>query len=146
MAIIERNNIMKTEIQITELDYIRLNKLVGNSRNEKNIELKNLDALAEELGRAEKVDSKKIAPEFVTMNSVVEVMNESTKMPMTIRVVYPKDADFKKKYISVLSPMGSALLGYKVGDTVQFDAPKGPVTIRIQQICYQPEANGEYLV
>lgn len=94
----------------------------------------------------EKADSKKIAPEFVTMNSVVQVMNESTKRPMTIRIVYPTKADFKKGYVSVLSPLGSALLGYNVGDTVQFDAPKGIVTIRIQQIDYQPEANGEYLV
>ena len=137
---------MKPEVKITELDYIRLSKLIGTSRNEKNIELKNLDTLAREIGRAEKVDSKKIAPEFVTMNSVVEVLDESSKKPMTIRIVYPKDADFKKMYVSVLSPMGSALLGYKVGDTVQYDAPKGTVTIRIQQIYYQPEANGEYLV
>jgi len=137
---------MKKKIKITELDYIRLNKLVGTSRNEKNIEIKNLDALAREIGRAEKVDSKKIAPEFVTMNSVVQVMNESTKKSMTIKIVYPKEADFKKGCVSVFSPLGSALLGYKVGDSVQFEAPKGLVTIKIQQIDYQPEANGEYLV
>lgn len=137
---------METKIKITELDYIRLNRLVGTSRNEKNIELKNLDTLAREIGRAEKVDSKKIAPEFVTMNSLVQVMDESTKKPMIIRIVYPKDADFKRRYVSVLSPLGSALLGYKVGDTIQYDAPKGTVTITIQRIYYQPEANGEYQV
>ena len=137
---------METDIKIPELDYIRLNKLIGASRTEKNIELKNINTLAREIGRAEKVDSKKIAPEFVTMNSVVQVINESTKKPMTIKIVYPKDADFKKRHVSVLSPMGSALLGYKVGDMVQFEAPKEMVTIRIQQVYYQPEANGEYLL
>jgi len=137
---------METNIKITELDFIRLSKLVGASRSDKNIELKNINALAQELKRAEKVDSKKITSEFVTMNSVVQVINESTNTLMTIKIVYPKEADFKKGNISVLSPMGSALLGYKVGDSVQFDAPKGKVTIKIQQIDYQPEANGEYLV
>jgi regulator of nucleoside diphosphate kinase len=137
---------METEIKITEPDYIRLNRLVGTSRNEKNIELKNLDTLAGEIGRAEKVDSKKIAPEFVTMNSVVQVMNESTIKLMTIRIVYPEDVDFKRRYVSVVSPLGSALLGHKVGDTIQYVAPEGIVTIRIQQIYYQPEANGKYLV
>lgn len=137
---------MENTIKITELDYIRLSKLVGVSRNEKNIEIKNLDALAREIGRAEKVDSKKISPEFVTMNSVVQVMNESTKKPTTIKIVYPNEVDFKKGFVSVLSPLGSALLGYKIGDSVQFEAPKGLVTFQIQKIDYQPEANGEYLV
>ena len=80
------------------------------------------------------------------MNSVVQVMDESTNKQMTIRIVYPKEADFKKGNLSILSPLGIALLGYKVGDKVQFDAPNGLVTIRIQQIDYQPEANGEYQV
>jgi len=137
---------METNIKITELDFIRLSKLVGASRSDKNIEQKNINALAQELKRAEKVDSKKITSEFVTMNSIVQVINESTNTLMTIKIVYPKEADFKKGNVSVLSPMGSALLGYKVGDSVQFDAPKGKVTIKIQQIDYQPEANGEYLV
>lgn len=142
----KRNRSMETEIKITVLDYIRLNKLVVTSRNEKNIDLKNLDKLEREIDRAEKVESKKIAPEFVTMNSVVQVMDESTNKQMTIRIVYPKEADFKKGNLSILSPLGIALLGYKVGDKVQFDAPNGLVTIRIQQIDYQPEANGEYQV
>lgn len=135
---------MEEKIKITELDYIRLNNLVGSSRNANNIELRNLEILAREINRAEKVDSKEIAPEFITMNSVVQVMNESDKKPMTIKIVYPKEANFKKGYVSVLSPLGSALLGCKIGDSVQFDAPKGLVTINIQEIEYQPEANGVY--
>lgn len=80
------------------------------------------------------------------MNSIVEVINEATKKPMTIKIVYPREADFKKGFVSVLSPLGIALLGYKIGDSVQSEAPKGLVTIKIQKIEYQPEANGEYLV
>ncbi len=137
---------MENKIKITELDYIRLKKLIGKSQSEKNVELKNLEALVRELNRAEKVDSKTIAPEFITMNSVVQVINKSTNKPMTIKIVYPEEADFKKGHVSVLSPLGSALLGYKVGDLVQFNAPKGAVIIKIVQIDYQPESHGEYLV
>lgn len=137
---------MEGKIKITDLDHFRLSKEVSIARNEKNIELKNLEMLAREIKRAEKVDSKAITPEFVTMNSVVQVENEETKNPMTIKIVYPKEANFKKGYVSVFSPLGSALLGYKVGDTVQFEAPKGIINIKILRIDYQPEANGDYLV
>lgn len=135
---------MKGNIKITELDSIRLSKLIQAARNDKRTEIKNLEVLANEINRAEKVDSKSITPEFVTMNSVVQVINKETKSQMVVKVVYPSDADFKKKYVSVLSPLGSALLGYKIGDTVQFEAPKGEVDITIKSIEYQPEADGKY--
>lgn len=137
---------MEGKILITELDYIRLSKLIGTARIEKSTELKNLEVLANEIKRAEKIDPEKISPEFVTMNSVVKVFNKETRQPMTVKVVYPQEADFKKGYISVFSPLGSALLGYKVGDTVPFEAPKGKVEITIENIEYQPEANGIDLI
>ncbi|MEZ5107020.1 MAG: GreA/GreB family elongation factor [Draconibacterium sp.] len=137
---------MEGKIKITELDHLRLSKEVIIARNEKNIELKNLEMLAHEIKRAEKVDSKAITPEFITMNSVVKVENLETNKIMTVKIVYPKEANFKKGHLSVFSPMGSALLGYKVGDTVQFEAPKGIIEIKILSIDYQPEANGDYLV
>lgn len=135
---------MKGNIKITELDYLRISKLIQAARNDKSIEVKNLEVLAKEINRAEKVDSKSITPEFVTMNSVVQVVNEETKSKMVVKIVYPQEADFKKKYVSVFSPLGSALLGYKIGDTVHFSAPKGEVDITIQSIEYQPEADGKY--
>lgn len=137
---------MEEKILITELDYIRLSQLIGIAKIEKSAELKNLEVLAREIKRAEKVDSKKISSEFVTMNSVVKILNEETKKQMTVRIVYPKEADFAKGNISVFSPLGSAILGYKIGDTVLFDAPKGKVRISIQEIDYQPEANGNFLM
>lgn len=106
--------------------------------------MQNIEALAYEIKRAEKVDSKKISSEFVTMNSIVQVESLDTKKQMKVKIVYPKDADFSKGHVSVLSPLGSALLGYKLGDTVQFNAPRGIVSIKILAIDYQPEANGAY--
>ncbi|WP_297095732.1 GreA/GreB family elongation factor [uncultured Draconibacterium sp.] len=135
---------MKGNIKITELDYLRISKLIQAARNDKSIEVNNLDVLANEINRAEKVDSKSITPEFVTMNSIVQVINPENKSLMIVKLVYPDDANIKKKHVSVFSPLGSALLGYKVGDTVQFRAPKGEVDIIIQSIEYQPEADGKY--
>ena len=136
---------MEDKIKITELDHLRLRKEVSIARNEKSIEMKNLEILAREIERVEKVDSKVITPEFVTMNSVVLIKNVETNKRMTIKIVYPKDANIKKGFVSVFSPLGSALLGCKVGDTVNFEAPKGMIHIKIKGIAYQPEANGDYL-
>jgi len=137
---------MEGEIKITELDYVRLCNLINSAKDKKSMELKNIEVLGNEIKRAKKVDSKKIAPEFVTMNSMIEVTDMDTNKLMILKLVYPGDADFKKGYISILSPLGSALLGYKAGDTISFEVPKGVKSIRINKILYQPEANGEYTV
>jgi len=137
---------MVGEIEITELDYVRLCNLISSTRDKKSIELKNIEVLGNEIKRARKVDSKKIPPEFVTMNSIFELTDLDTNKIMVLKLVYPNDADFKKGHVSVLSPLGSALLGYKPGDIISFEVPKGVKQIRINKILYQPEANGEYTV
>ncbi len=134
------------KIKITEIDYIRLNKLLLLTRDKNDTDIKNLDDLAFEINRAEIIDSKKISPKIITMNSVVKLLNEETKNQIIIKIVYPQEADFKKGFVSILSPLGTALLGYEKGDKVLFNAPKGKVNITIQDIKYQPESNGEYLI
>lgn len=134
------------KIKITELDYLRLSKILHLARDKNDIDIKNLDDLAFEINRAEKIDSKNISPKTITMNSVVKLLNEETKSQIIIKIVYPKEADFKKGFVSILSPLGTALLGYEKGDKVLFDAPKGKVKIVIQDIKYQPESNGDYLI
>ena len=137
---------MKGKIKITELDYVRLCNLINSFRDTKTIELKNIEALDAEIKRAKKVQSKKITAEFVTMNSKMEITDLDTSKQMAIRLVYPRDADFRNGNVSVFSPLGSALLGYKEGDTIVFEVPAGMKRIRIDKILYQPEANGEYTV
>jgi regulator of nucleoside diphosphate kinase len=65
---------------------------------------------------------------------------------MELRLVYPQNANFSKGLISVLSPLGCALLGYRAGDVVTFKAPKGEQRVQIEKVIYQPEANGEDLL
>lgn len=137
---------MNAKIKITELDFVRLSALLNSTRKDKATEITNIEALNTEISRAERVDSKSIEPNFVTMNSVIDVTSTATKKQMTIKIVYPSQADFKKGFVSVLSPLGSALLGYKVGDTVKYQAPAGMSEIVIDKINYQPEASGDFLV
>ncbi len=106
--------------------------------------MKNLVVLGSEIKRAKRVDSKKITSEYITMNSVIEVTDMDTNKILNLKLVYPRDADFKKGHISILSPLGSALIGYKVGDTISFEVPKGVKEIKINRILFQPEANGQY--
>ncbi len=132
-------------ITVTQVDYLRLVKLVQDLRDDKSIAPENLRFLGTELQRAIKTDSKLITPDFVTMNSIIKVCFLSSSKAKDLRLVYPKQADFGKGLISVLSPMGCALLGYKKGDVVNFMAPAGEQKVRIDDVIYQPEAHGEDL-
>lgn len=133
------------KIKVTELDYARIKKAIIMARERYHADVTNLDNLAFEINRAEKINSEKIPPKVVTMNSEVRLLNEDTKKEILVKLVYPNEANFKKGLVSILSPLGTALLGYEVGDQVLFEAPKGQVTMTIKEITYQPESQGEYL-
>lgn len=133
-------------ITVTQLDYLRLTNLIQTIRDNKSVDPIYLQYLGMELQKALKIDSKLITPDFVTMNSVMNVVFLDTGKTMELRLVYPQNANFSKGLISVLSPLGCALLGYKAGDTVSFKAPIGEQKVMIEKVIYQPEANGEDLL
>ncbi|MFZ5430172.1 MAG: nucleoside diphosphate kinase regulator [Bacteroidota bacterium] len=135
---------METQLQITHLDYQRLNNLIQSMKSRTKDDLQNLEVLENEIDRAKRIEPRKITPEVVTMNSEIELMDMDTKRKMKFRLVYPQDADFRAGRLSVLSPLGSALIGYSVGTEVSFKVPAGLKQVRIEKILYQPEANGEY--
>jgi len=135
---------MKNTIQITDLDYNRLNGMIISMRKSNQKEYNDLLYLESELERAVRTNPRKITSEFVTMNSVIEVEDCDMNKTMEIRLVYPRDSNFKQGKISVLSPLGSALLGYKAGSEVSYKVPGGMKKMKILRIIYQPEANGEF--
>ena len=65
-------------------------------------------------------------------------------MRRTVRVVYPREADSTRGHISVLAPIGSALLGLRVGQSIEWDLPKGRKRVRVVEIRYQPESHGDH--
>lgn len=98
-----------------------------------------------ELARAEVVPARAVRPDIVTMNSRVcfEVGEGGRRCTRTL--VYPWDADASSERLSVLSPLGSALLGLSVGDVIPWPLPDGStVRVRVLRVLYQPEAEGHW--
>ncbi|MEB2343849.1 MAG: nucleoside diphosphate kinase regulator [Deltaproteobacteria bacterium] len=105
----------------------------------------NLDLLRAELDRADVVEPKDVPPDVVTMNSQVRVVDEATGEESELRLVFPAAADAERGAISVLAPIGSALLGLRVGATIEWPVPDGRARrIRVIAVSYQPEAAGDH--
>lgn len=101
--------------------------------------------LESELARAEIVEPEDIPPTVITMNSTVKFQVESSPEAFTLTLVYPKDMDSSSNKISILAPVGSALIGLSVGDAIEWPKPGGGVLrVRVEDIVYQPEQAGEY--
>jgi len=103
----------------------------------------NLDLLRAELDRAEVVEPKDVPPDVVTMNSRVRVADEATGEESELQLVFPAAADVVRGAVSILAPVGSALLGLRVGSSIEWPVPEGRARrIRVVSVSYQPEAAG----
>jgi len=129
-------------ILITESDTRQLRRLVDSARWSLQRELPYIEQLEEELDRAEVVAAEDIPQDVVTMNSQVRVLDMDARKETVYTLVFPPDADISRNRISVLAPIGTALLGYRVGDVIEWQVPAGMKRLRIEEILYQPEAVG----
>jgi regulator of nucleoside diphosphate kinase len=102
------------------------------------------ESLEAELHRADVVESRSVPHDVVTMNSEVVYEDCATHARRRVRVVYPKDADATRGLVSVLAPVGSALLGLRVNQTIEWPVPSGPKRIRVVEVSFQPEASGDF--
>jgi regulator of nucleoside diphosphate kinase len=132
-------------ILITDADYGRLQQLIESSRRFRHRDAGYLDDLEQELERAIVVRSGEVPRDVVTMNSRVRVRDLNSGHDFTYEIVFPKDADVANNRISVLAPIGTALLGYGAGTTVEWQVPSGLRRFRILDVEYQPEATGAAL-
>ncbi|RZS84809.1 nucleoside diphosphate kinase regulator [Pigmentiphaga kullae] len=127
-------------ITVSELDYVRLTSLLGDREPAPGTAQA---VLAEALDQADQAEPRAIPADIVTMQTRVEVEDEGGTRLITL--CYPKEADAAKGMVSVLSPMGAALLGAQVPGTIGWTPPDGePRQVRVLRIDYQPEANGDY--
>jgi regulator of nucleoside diphosphate kinase len=137
-----RKKIMKPKIVISSLDAERLESLLMSLPDHA---FPGKDELEEELARAEIVDPAEVPPNVVTMNSTVRFKIESSSKEFHMKLVYPNDADASGGTISILAPVGSALLGLSKGDEIEWPKPGGGVLkVRIEEVTYQPERTGMY--
>lgn len=99
--------------------------------------------LASELERADVVDSRDVPPNVVTMNSRVVFEDVTTGTTTEVTIVFPLDADVQRGKVSVLAPVGTALLGLAEGDAIVWPFPDGRSrSLRVVAVTFQPEAEG----
>lgn len=129
-------------IVISSLDLERLERLLDGLKGDA---ARHAEGLMAELDRAEIVAPVDMPPTVVTMNSTVRFSIDGSSEQFSQTLVYPKDADGSAGRISILAPVGSALLGLSVGDVIDWPRPDGGLNrVRIEEVIYQPEREGEY--
>lgn len=117
-------------IIISENDVVHLNRLANHPR------------LAAELSKAVVVDSDRVPPDVVTMNSRVLFEDETTGERREVTIVFPQQADAARRFLSVLAPVGTALLGLAAGQSITWPFPDGTShSLRVLDITYQPESH-----
>jgi regulator of nucleoside diphosphate kinase len=130
------------EILITTQDLERLERLIATYTVRRDLHA--IPALEEELGRAEVMDPARIPPDVVTMNSLVRFIDEQTGEEQEVTLVYPGKADFAHHRVSILAPLGSALLGLRVGQAIDWPVPSGQVKrFRVLAVTHEAEAAGD---
>lgn len=134
----------KRTIFITELDMERLKKRLLESDAVPERDKGTLAELEQELMNAEVVPAQEIPHDVITMNSSVLLKDLDTEKELAYTLVFPADADAGQNRISVLAPIGTAMIGYRVGDVITWAVPAGPRRLRVEKVVYQPEAAGDY--
>lgn len=129
----------KRNIIITAPDHARLSDMIALGHLSER-ERGEVHALKAELERAEVVEPDAVPPDAITMNSRAELLDLDTGERMEFTVVFPDEADLDEGKISVLAPVGTGMLGYRVGDTFERHAPHGMRRLKVTAVIFQPEA------
>lgn len=125
---------------LTEIDHVRIARILAAPPAGLDVQV--LDEL---LATSDVVPSPAVAPDVVTMYSQVTIADEASGARMQIALCYPADAEPATGFISVLAPLGTALLGLRVGEVARWAGPgDAPRAARILEMRFQPEASGDY--
>ena len=138
----ERTN--SRQIFITDFDVERLEVLIENANRRSSRDGKYLEELEQELTKAEVVTPVGIPPDVITMNSRVCLQDMDSGEDLVYTLVFPGDADVESGKISVLAPIGTAMIGYRSGDRITWPVPGGVKKLKVKKILYQPESAGDF--
>jgi regulator of nucleoside diphosphate kinase len=133
------NTIIRT-IYITKPEMIRLHGLIAATKATRD-DLGNLRA---ELEHAHVVDPEQIPPNVITMNSQAKLRDLQEGEEMIYTLVFPENANCEQNRISVLAPIGTAMLGQREGDEFEWEVPAGSVRLKVVKVLYQPEASRHF--
>jgi regulator of nucleoside diphosphate kinase len=128
-------------IFITVQDMNRLGRLLMSAITQGEAD-EHLRMLEEELDQANLVRAEEVPPDVITMNSKVRIRDLNTGEEKVYELVFPDDLSSRPEGLSVLSPLGTVVLGYRVGDTIERETPGGPLNLKVEELLYQPESAG----
>ncbi len=131
------------EIRLTERDAARLERALIEQLRREDAAPQGTAELEAILDAAAVVPASAIDPQVVTMNSTVVLEERPSGNRTTLTLVYPNEADPERARVSVLSPVGRALVGARVGEVIDVVVPNhGSRKLLVAELPYQPEANG----
>ena len=125
---------MNLPIHLTENDLQKLRVLLREAKADPEHEPENLERLEGELDRAIVVENGALPFGLVTMNSRAEMIDLTTGEPGTYTLVFPDDADIDDGRVSVLAPLGTAMIGYCTGDKFEWPVPGGTIRFRVGRV------------
>ncbi|MCC6293352.1 MAG: nucleoside diphosphate kinase regulator [Bryobacterales bacterium] len=130
---------MRDRIYITEEDAGRLRRLIAGRRAGHTSDETYLELLEQELDRAELVEPSAIPADVVTMNSEVSLKDLDSGEIREYRLIFPTQSRTENS-VSILAPIGTAMLGYRTGDVFEWRVPKGIRRLKVLKVMHQPEA------
>lgn len=132
-------------IYITRRDMDQLRKLLADERERpgfRNGRAEHLRGLETELDRSTCVADDSVPRDVITMHSTARLIDLESGETLVYTLVFPHEADVRQGRISVLAPIGTAMLGYRVGAEFEWPVPDGMRRLQVQDVLYQPEAAG----
>ena len=133
---------MERNLFISELDHVRLKKLIEETIYGVAEPDESFRALQDELAHATVVASRELPDDVISMRSRILITLDGKEKEFSL--VYPDEADRATGKLSILSPIGTAIIGYRAGDVINWYTPGGLKRIEIKKVLYQPESTGNY--
>lgn len=136
--------VITLERTLTELDHVRLRNLLRRNASG-DVSSEHVRVIEDILDASSLVPSRQVPPDVVTMYSQVLLQDMETGQQRKLTLCYPADAEPANGFVSVLSPVGCALLGLRVGGVARWSTPGSDVkTSEILAVLFQPESSGDY--
>lgn len=115
-------------------DFALFNAYLKNARSQRTFNKQEADDLQAELKKAKLVDNDDFPQDVVGLNSIVKIQSDSKKAAMVLKIVIPEEANIKENKISIMAPIGTALIGFREGQKVKWKVPKGYNTFTILEV------------
>lgn len=131
---------MSRKIYITNSDKNKLLEVINKYEDLNNRQ--NIKSLEAEINRADVTNPEEVPGNVITMNTKVLLLIGDSEEEFTL--VYPTESDISNNKISILSPVGTAILGYSEGSIIEWEVPNGVVQIEVKKILFQPESQKLY--